>query len=115
MTSPSLVRHPNTHLLSHNRVSKHKINADSEESDNDDLQVEIIDESHPEVRGEALEMADYVEEANDFERNITSDVTSAAADQDQEEEEDDPMETEIDIPLDMEDEAFYFCTGYVTG
>ena len=59
--------------------------------------------------GEQLENSDYIEEANDFEAEVTIDTTH----QEEEGETVDPMETEITIPLDMEDEAFYYCAGYV--
>ena len=82
-------------------------------------------------------MADYLEEENDFELDIDSDVVGATSnvfaeeagnshlmdvanevviattDQRDEEETDDPMDSEMPIPLDMEDEAFYYCTGYL--
>ena len=74
--------------------------------------MEVIDRFHPSVRGEELENTDYVEEADDLEKDIPPHGGVAAGAQGEEEEEDDPMETEIAIPLDMEDEAFFYCAGY---
>ena len=83
--------------------------AEPDEPDSEVEEVEIIDEHHESVRGIELEQSDYVEEADDFARDVPSQVGAVGGQQ----EEEGPMETEIAIPLDMEEEAFYYCVGYV--
>ena len=68
--------------------------------------IQVFDEQHESVRGVELERSDYLEEIDDFAR----DVPSLDGQQDEGEAED-PMETEYEIPLDMEEEAFYYCAG----